>query len=219
MDALSSILCKATEVCILSSFRGISPLQRLSVYADDVAMFIRPSHPDLICVRELLDIFGEASRLCINYTKSATILIRGTEEDGLRVTDVLHCRLSNFPCKYLGIPLAIRKLSRAHWQPLLDEVRKLIPAWQRGIIQRPGRLILVKSVISARPVHQLLMLNAPTWVFEEIDKWLKVFFWARKEKANGGLCLVAWEKVCLPTCLGGLGVKDLRVRPIALLVR
>ncbi|KAE8790566.1 hypothetical protein D1007_35078 [Hordeum vulgare] len=187
MDALSAIMCKASEVGILNSFRGISPLQSLSVYADDVAMFIRPTNMDLICVKELLDIFGETSGLRINYTKSAAILIWGSKEDGLRVTDVLHCRLNKFPCKYLGISMAIKKLSRADWQPLLDQVRKLIPAWQRRMIQRPGRLILAKSVISARPIHQFLVLNVPNWVFEEIDKWMKTFFWAGKEKANGGL--------------------------------
>lgn len=169
MDALSTIMCKASEVGILSCFRGISPLQRLSFYADDVPMFVRPTEMDLTCVEELLDIFGEASGLRINYTKSTAILIRGFEEDGLRGMDALHCRLDNFPCKYLGIPLAIRKLCRVDWQPLLDQVRKLIPAWQRGMIQRPGRLILAKSVIPARPIHHLLVLNAPNWVFEEIN--------------------------------------------------
>ncbi|KAE8790316.1 hypothetical protein D1007_35372 [Hordeum vulgare] len=176
MDSLSAILCKATEIGVLISFRYISPLQRLSVYADDVAMFIRPTNMDLISVRELLDIFGEASGLRINYTKSVSILIRGSEEDGVRVTDVLHCRLNKFSCKYLGIPMTIEKLSRAHWQPLPDQFRKLIHAWQCGMIGRPGRLRLAKPVISARPIHQLLVLNVSTWIFEEIDKWMKAFF-------------------------------------------
>ncbi|KAE8780819.1 Phosphatidylinositol-4-phosphate 5-kinase 4 [Hordeum vulgare] len=54
---------------------------------------------------------------------------------------------------------------------------------------------------------------------EEIDKWLMAFFWVGKEKANGGLCLVAWDKVCRPTFIGGLGVKDMRLQAIALRVR
>ncbi|KAE8805555.1 Serine/threonine-protein kinase CTR1 [Hordeum vulgare] len=115
--------------------------------------------------------------------------------------------------------MAIKKLSRANSQPLLDQVRKLIPAWQREMIQRPGPLILAKSVTSARPIHRLLVLNAPNWVFEEIDKWMKAFFWAGKENTNGGLCLVAWDKVCRPTCLGGIGVRDLRLHAITLRIR
>lgn len=127
--------------------------------------------------------------------------------------------MGNFPCRYLGIQLAIKALTRADWQPLLDQVRKFIPAWQRGLIQRSGRLILVKSVIAARPIHQLMVLNAPEWVFEDIDKWMRSFFWAGKDKANGRQCLVAWDTVCRPTRFGGLGVKDIRLQAIALRVR
>lgn len=153
MDVLTALLCKATSAGLLNPFRGIEPLQSLSIYADDVALFIKPEEDSLLCIKEILDIFGEASGLRINYRKSAAILIRGTEEDGHRVRNILNCQLGGFPCRYLGIPLTIKQLTRADWQPLVDQVRKIIPAWQRGLIQRPGRLVLVKSVISARPIH------------------------------------------------------------------
>jgi hypothetical protein len=52
------------------------------------------------------------------------------------------------------------------WQPLIDQVIHCVPAWQRGMIQKSGRLILIKSVISARPVHQLMVAEAPAWVLE-----------------------------------------------------
>lgn len=155
---------------MINSFCGISATQRLSFYADDVAMFIKPTTQDLNCVREVLGEFGEASGLRMNYRKSATILIRGDEADRERVVGLLHYELGNFPCRYLGIQLAIKQMTRVDWHPILDQVRKIIPAWQRGLIQRLGRLILVKSVISAWPIHHLLVLDAPVWVFEEIDK-------------------------------------------------
>lgn len=104
--------------------------------------------------------------------------------------------MGSFPCRYLGIHLAIKQMTRADWQPFLDQVRNIISAWQRGLIQRPGRLILVKSVISARPIHHLLVLDSSAWVLEEIDKCMRSFFSAGKEKANGGQCLVAWDTIC-----------------------
>lgn len=113
-------------------------------------------------------------------------MIRGLEDDELRVRNVLQCQMGVFPCKYLGIPLAINQLGHTDWQPLLDQVRKFVPAWQGGLIHRSRRLILVKSVVSARPIHQLLVLDAPGWVFEEMEKWMRAFFWVRKEKVSGG---------------------------------
>lgn len=81
MDALTSILIKAAEENVVSSFQGIKTMQRLSIYADDVALFIRPSETDLSFVRCALHAFGEASGLRVNYGKSSAILIRGSNED------------------------------------------------------------------------------------------------------------------------------------------
>ncbi|KAE8807520.1 Serine/threonine-phosphatase BSL2-like protein [Hordeum vulgare] len=67
-------------------------MQRLSIYADDFALFIRPSAQDMCFVRNALHIFGEASDLKVNYAKSSAILIRGDEQDQLRVADVLQCQ-------------------------------------------------------------------------------------------------------------------------------
>lgn len=77
----------------------------------------------------------------------------------------------------------------------------------------------MKSVIAARPIYQLMVLNSPAWVFEEIEKWMCAFFWAGMEKTNGGKCLVAWDTVARPTCFGGLGVKNLQLQALALRVR
>lgn len=219
MDSLTALINKASEAKVISNFHGISPVQRLSIYVDDLALFIKPSVQDLHFVRLAFNIFGEASGLRINYRKSSATLIRGDASDRTRVQTMLQCNLGNFPCRYLGLQLAIHKLTRVDWQPLLDKVRKVIPAWQRGFIQRPGRLILVKSVIAARPIHQLMILNPPSWVLEEINRWMRSFFWAGKDKVNGGQCLVAWDTVCSPTRFGGLGVKDLNLQAIALRVR
>jgi hypothetical protein len=87
------------------------------------------------------------------------------------------------------------------------------------MIQKSGRLILIKSVISARPIHQLMVAEARVWVIDELVKWMRAFFWAGKKEVNGGQCLVAWDTICRPTQFGGLGVKDLRLQGLALGVR
>lgn len=86
-------------------------------------------------------------------------------------------------------------------------------------MQHSGGLVIVKSVIAARPVHHILMLEAPDWVFNDINSWMHSFFWAGKEKANGGQCLVAWNTICRPTTFGGHGVKNLKLQALALRVR
>jgi hypothetical protein len=47
---------------------------------------------------------------------------------------------------------------------------------------------------------------------------MRAFFWAGKKEVNGGQCPVAWDSVCKPLHLGGLGIKNLRMQGLALRV-
>jgi hypothetical protein len=182
-------------------------------------MFVKPLVQDLVTVKEILRIFSNSSGLTVNYNKSSTVVIQGEVEDGMVVKHVLYCELGEFPCRYLGLQLSTIQLNKVHWQPVLDHVVASLPAWQRGLLQRSGCLILIKSVIMARTVHQLLIADGPVWLLEEINRWARGSFWAGKDRVNGGQCLVSRQQVCKPICYGGLGVKILRLQGIALRVR
>jgi hypothetical protein len=167
MEVATLLLSKAVEMGILSPIGNCSATQRVSIYADDVVIFIKPTVQDLVAVRELLACFGTASGLRVNYRKTSATLIRAREGDEHLVNELLQCNIAQFPIRYLGMQLALRPLTRAQWQPMLDATLKIVPAWQRGMMARPGRLVLVKAVLAARPVHQLLMAEAPCWLLEE----------------------------------------------------
>jgi hypothetical protein len=93
---------------------------------------------------------------------------------------------------------------------MLDKVIKFLPAWQRGMLVRFGRLISIKAVIMATLFHQLLLVvEVSVWFLKEIRKWIQGFFCDGKDEANRGQFLVAWKNICKPTCFGGLGVKNL----------
>jgi hypothetical protein len=98
-------------------------------------------------------------------------------------------------------------------------VIEFIPAWQRGLIQKQGRLVLIKSVIAAKPVHHLLVADASDWLLEEVQRWMRAFLWTGKKQISGGQCPVAWDRVCKPLCYGGLGVFNLKLQGLALRAR
>ena len=83
----------------------------MSLYADDLAQFIRPSPQNLSFVKTAFDIFGEAFGLRINYSKSNKILIRQNELDKQRVKVKLQCKIGCFPCRYLGLQLGINYIA------------------------------------------------------------------------------------------------------------
>ena len=176
MDVLTAIIVKAHHSQLLGKFNGCGPLQRLSLYADDVVLFIKPTLADLSFVVEALRIFGEASGLKVNFAKSSAILIRSNEDNEILVRSMVPWQIANFPCKYLGLQLSIKHLTRSDWQPIVDMALKILLGWQRGLVTRPGRLILVNQVMRARPTHHLLVAEAPKWALDKVDSGCRAFF-------------------------------------------
>jgi hypothetical protein len=62
--------------------------KRLSLNADDVALFIRPAQEELQITKEILDCFGKASDLQTNIQKSCVIPIRYEEGAVQLVSDI-----------------------------------------------------------------------------------------------------------------------------------
>jgi hypothetical protein len=58
-----------------------------------------------------------------------------------------------------------------------------------------GRLILVKTVLSAIAIYHMLSLDIPPWVLNRINKICRAFLWYGPDDTKGGNCLVAWEQV------------------------
>jgi hypothetical protein len=125
---------------------------RVSLYADDVVMFVIPADGDMIAVWTILRIFRDASGLYANMDKCVATPINCTPEDLQRVTDRLACSIGAFPCKYLGIPLSIRRL-RSEEQFIIDAIATRIPLWKGHLLNAAGRAALVQATLSAIPVH------------------------------------------------------------------
>jgi hypothetical protein len=71
---------------------------------------------------------------------------------------VMEYQLAPYPVKYLGIPLTIRRLSSEDHQPLVDRITDKHPTWKAAMIPKARRLALIKSVLAAIPLHQLMVL-------------------------------------------------------------
>lgn len=99
-------------------------VKRISLYADDVVVFLAPVAHDLLSLRSLLQLLGQASGLFTNLAKCVATPLHCSEEMVAAVQQVLSCRVEHFPSKYLGIPLSIFRFLRASEQSLTTALRR-----------------------------------------------------------------------------------------------
>ena len=143
MDVLNQMFTRASEVGLLQPLSS-RPIQYIiSLYADDVAIFLQPNAADINLSLQLLDLFGEASGLRTNVQKSNVLPIHCAEENLALIQNLLPCEMLDFPCKYLGLPLTIKKVTKEQVQPNIDRIADQLPRLKADLMTRAGRVIQV----------------------------------------------------------------------------
>uniref|UniRef100_A0A453BHF5 Uncharacterized protein n=1 Tax=Aegilops tauschii subsp. strangulata TaxID=200361 RepID=A0A453BHF5_AEGTS len=155
----------------------------------------------------------------VNYAKSSASLLHCDTDEATTALAHLGCPIVDLSITYLGIPLIIGQRTAAQLQPLVDGIAGRLPTWKAHLMNKTGRFAMVKSVLSAIPVHQLLAYAPPKKTLRQIEKIERGFLWAGRGAANGGHCHVNWRRVCRPISHGGLGVQDLERARLALRLR
>ncbi|KAM0910526.1 hypothetical protein ACQ4PT_014089 [Festuca glaucescens] len=197
MNVVSAMFSASEQRGLLSDLKQFGIRHRVSLYANDVVIFAKPTAHELEVVVGILDCFGAASRLIVNYAKSIAIPIRCTPGIILRIAPSLPCPLGQFPCKYLGLPLSLTKLRKGDVQPMIDKLALKLPFWKARLLTREGRIAYVQVVLTSSVIYQMLALDLEPWVLQLVDRLRRGFLWAGKEDTRGGHCLVAWHKAAV----------------------
>jgi hypothetical protein len=132
--------------------------------------------------------------------------IRCDDQTITAAKELLHCEFTEFPCKYLGLPLSVKKLTNAQIQSLIDRVSSMLPSWKAELMNRADRSVYVQFVMAARVIYTVMAMDLPLWAIKAIGNLLRGFLWRGRKEAKEGHCLLAWTKVARPKDLGGLGI-------------
>ena len=86
-------------------------------------------------------------------------------------------------------------------------MEKTLSGWKRLYLSKGGRLMLIKSTLSSLLTYFLSLFTIPKAVAARLESIQRNFLWGSSEGSLKYL-LVAWENVCLPIKMGGLGIRS-----------
>ena len=103
--------------------------------------------------------------------------------------------MGSLPICYLGLPLSTGQIRGADWQSVVGKVEQRLEGWKAKVLSKGGRLVLMKSVLSAIPTFYLSVFKIPVSIERKISGLMRRFFWTRSKEGRG-LALVPWDDIC-----------------------
>ncbi len=155
---------------------------KVSLYADDMLVYL--SHPltSLPALIELLNDFGKISGYKINMQKSELMPLNFTSHSIL--SNYFPFKISTEKFKYLGIWVTHKyhKLYKANFCPLINNLKQDLECWNLLLLSLGGRINTVK--MNVLPRFLFLFQSLPIFLtksfFMNIDTLISDFIWNRK---------------------------------------
>jgi hypothetical protein len=213
MEALSRLLDRAVREGLCSGFTvGKSDETTLMVshllFADDTLIFCDADTDKISNLRYVFSWFEVCSGLKINLSKSE-IVSMGNVPNIEEVREILGCKLTLLPMKYLGLPLGASFKDHTIWNSVLEKVERRLAGWKRLYLSKGGKVTLIKSTLSNIPTYFLSLFPIPAGVARRLEKLQRDFLWCGLEN-QPKYHLVKWSQICCPFQSGGLAIRDLR---------
>jgi hypothetical protein len=98
-------------------------------------------------------ISGKHQDMDLNITKSQIFFFHTPPAIQLHITRILGFQRSSLPSKYLGAPLVSNVLQSSSWEDLITRLNKRLDNWSFRVLNTPGCLVLLKSVLQAMPLY------------------------------------------------------------------
>ena len=110
--------------------------------------------------------------------------------------------------KYLGLPLTLGQNNPSNWLENISKLKEMIALWGGHCLTMTGKLVLIKSTLSALQIYQSSLLLAPKAIMDQISKLIRDFLWRGGKGKQNRMHSVKWDIVKRPVLEGGLQIRD-----------
>ncbi|KAL3690407.1 hypothetical protein R1sor_016716 [Riccia sorocarpa] len=107
--------------------------------------------------------------------------------------------------KYLGVVTSSPIDEKAVTEEMVRKLMKKLKHWSNRLLSWPAKTFLLKHVLAATPLYQLMSVGLCRDGLEELERLCRNFLWGWNEDGNPKHALIAWERIAQEKWGGGLG--------------
>ncbi|CAA7053967.1 unnamed protein product [Microthlaspi erraticum] len=139
-----------------------SPRINHLLFADDTMFFCKTKDQNCVTLATILRKYGEASGQQINHQKSSISFSSKTPQDiKERVKLTLGIEKEGGQGKYLGLPESFGRKKKDLFSLIVDRIRQRAVSYSSRRLSTAGKVILIKSVLSAIPTYSMTCFKLP----------------------------------------------------------
>lgn len=90
----------------------------------------------------------------------------------------------------------------------MDRIRQRAHSWTARFLSGAGKMILLKSVLTAMPTYAMSCFKLPLSLCKQLQSVLTRFWWDASPGVKK-ICWVSWQTLTKPKSVGGLGFREI----------
>ncbi|XP_058783416.1 uncharacterized protein LOC131658099 [Vicia villosa] len=175
-------------------------------YADDTLIIGEKSWSNIRTIKANLLLFEVMSGLKVNFNKSKLVGVNIRHRWLEEASHIMSCQMGSIPFKYPGLPIGANSKQIETWYPAIEVVKSKLSRWRNQCLSFGGRVVILKSVLTAIPVYFLSFFKAPAGIISKLESIFKKFLWGGSDNERR-INWIQWEKVCRPLDERGWGLE------------
>ena len=133
--------------------------------------------------------------------------------------NILNLSIILAKAKYLSIPLFFNKSKKLTFEDLKHKLLAKVSGWRSKLLSQAAKTTLIKVVANSILAYIMSIFLRPKGFCQDLNSILRKFWWGFPPNKSHNLTLLAWDNICKPKYLGGLGIRSLDTMNLSLLAK